>query len=266
MAAESAGPNLCDCNALVCGGSRGIGQAAAIALAALGANVTVLARNRDALNATLTQLKRAPGPGRHALIEADIADHELLPGRAKAAAGQPVHILINNTAGPPPGAIIEAEGKAFVEPFHRHLVASHRLAQALLPGMRNAGFGRIVNVISTSVKEPIAGLGVSNTVRAAVAAWAKTLASEVAASGITVNNVLPGFTRTERLEQIINDRVQKTGRSRQEIVSAMLTSVPAARFAEASEIAQAIAFLCTREAAYITGINLPVDGGRTHSL
>lgn len=270
MASEPAlATRLClhDRNALVCGGSQGIGQAAAIALAALGANVTVLARNRDALTATVAQLPRPLDSARHSQIEADVADHALLLARVEAvAASRRFHILVNNTAGPAPGTIQDADSAQFIDTFNRHVITNHLLVQALLPGMREAGFGRIVNVISTSVKEPIANLGVSNTVRAAVAAWAKTLAAEVASAGITVNNVLPGFTRTQRLEQIIADRIRATGRSHEQIVAAMLASVPAARFAEPSEVAAAIAFLCTPAAAYITGINLPVDGGRTHSL
>lgn len=258
---------LQDRNALVCGASRGIGQAAAMALAALGANVTVLARNRDALAATVAQLPRPLDSARHGQIEVDIADHALLLARVEAAAAcGGFQILINNTAGPAPGLIADADSAQFIDTFNRHLLANHLLVQALLPGMRAAGFGRIVNVISTSVKEPIAHLGVSNTVRAAVAAWAKTLATEVASAGITVNNVLPGFTRTQRLEQIIADRIRTTGNTQEQIVAGMLASVPAGRFAEPAEVAAAIAFLCSPAASYITGINLPVDGGRTHSL
>jgi 3-oxoacyl-[acyl-carrier protein] reductase len=132
--------------------------------------------------------------------------------------------------------------------------------------MRAANWGRLVNIISTSVKEPIANLGVSNTVRGAVASWAKTLASELGAFGITVNNVLPGYTRTQRLEQILAERATSTGKSQEDIAKAMLATVPAGRFAQAEEIAAAVAFLCSPEAGYINGINLPVDGGRTRSL
>jgi 3-oxoacyl-[acyl-carrier protein] reductase len=150
--------------------------------------------------------------------------------------------------------------------FRQHLLANQILLQAVLPGMRDARFGRIVNIISTSVKEPIANLGVSNTIRGAVASWAKTLASELGPDGITVNNVLPGYTRTQRLEQILAERARATGKSEQEVAAAMLATVPAGRFAEAEEIAAAVAFLCSEAAGYVNGINLPVDGGRTRSL
>ncbi|MBK6728040.1 MAG: SDR family oxidoreductase [Xanthomonadales bacterium] len=254
-------------HALVCGASRGIGRAAAEALAGLGADVTVLARDRDALDALARTLPKMHGTQRHGWLAADVADTIALRSAVEAmVAAHPVQILINNTGGPNPGLAIEASGDQFVDTFRRHLLASHALVQATIGGMRAAGYGRIINVISTSVKEPIRNLGVSNTIRGAVASWAKTLAAELAPHGITVNNVLPGFTRTQRLEQIIAERVAATGKSRDEIESGMLASVPAARFAEAAEVAAAIAFLASPAASYINGINLPVDGGRTQSL
>jgi len=179
---------------------------------------------------------------------------------------KPVQILVNNTGGPPGGPAHSAEPEAFETAFRQHLLAGQILLQALLPGMRASGYGRIVNVISTSVKEPIAGLGVSNTVRAAVAGWAKTLSTELAADGITVNNVLPGYTRTQRLDQIVGDRARSTGQPEDAIARAMLATVPAGRFAEASEIGAVIAFLASPAAGYVNGINVPVDGGRTLSL
>jgi 3-oxoacyl-[acyl-carrier protein] reductase len=177
-----------------------------------------------------------------------------------------VQVLVNNTAGPPGGPAATATPEQYLAVFRQHLVANQVLVQAVLPGMRAAGFGRIVNIISTSVKEPIANLGVSNTVRGAVASWAKTLAAELGGAGITVNNVLPGYTRTQRLEQILDERAAATGKAREDIAAAMLATVPAARFAEADEVAAAVAFLCSEKAGYINGINLPVDGGRTRSL
>ena len=185
---------------------------------------------------------------------------------AALIAARPVHVLVNNTAGPPGGSAHEAAPEAYLAVFRQHLIANQVIVQALLPGMRAAGFGRIVNIISTSVKEPIANLGVSNTIRGAVASWAKTLASELGPYGITVNNVLPGYTRTQRLEQILAERARATGKDEQDIAAAMLATVPAGRFAEAEEIAAAVAFLCSGAAGYVNGINLPVDGGRTRSL
>ena len=254
-------------HALVCGASKGIGRAAAEALAGLGADVTVLARDRDALDALTRTLPKTHAAQKHAWLSADVSDTAALRAAVEATvSAHPVQILVNNTAGPSPGLAIHATAEQFLDTFQRHLLANHALVQATVGGMKAAGYGRIVNVISTSVKEPIRNLGVSNTIRGAVASWAKTLAGELAAHGITVNNVLPGFTRTQRLEQIIEERVAATGKTRAEIESGMLASVPVARFAEAHEVAAAIAFLASPAASYINGINVPVDGGRTQSL
>lgn len=253
-------------HALVCGGSEGIGRAAARELALLGADVTVLARRADVLQQVATELPRKEGQ-QHGFIAADVADSARLRAQVEAlAAGRPVHILVNNTGGPPGGPAHDADAAAYLDAFNKHLVAGQALLQAVLPGMRAARWGRIVNIISTSVKEPIANLGVSNTIRGAVASWAKTLSAELGPFGITVNNVLPGYTRTQRLDQILRDRAQATGKSEDEIARGMLATVPAGRFAEASEPGGVIAFLCSPAAGYVNGINVPVDGGRTKSL
>lgn len=254
-------------HALVCGGTQGIGLATAQALARMGADVTLLARREERLRALAAQLPR-PGPAQeHGWIAADAADTAALRSQVEAlASGKPVHVLVNNSGGPPPGPVHGAEIAAFEAAYRQHLLANHVLAEAVIPGMERDGYGRIVNVISTSVKEPIAGLGVSNTTRWAVASWAKTLASEVARKGITVNNVLPGSTQTPRIEQIIQTTASRTGRSREDVEADMVAAIPMGRFARPEETAAAIAFLCSPAAAYITGINLPVDGGRTRSL
>jgi 3-oxoacyl-[acyl-carrier protein] reductase len=252
--------------ALVGGASQGIGQAAALQLAALGADVTVIGRDRDRLDYTLAELA-ARRPGKHATIAVDYRDRaslERLVGEHLAR--HPAQILINNTGGPPPGTIEHAEEAAFLDAFGQHLLCNQLLVRLVLPGMRAAGYGRIVNVISTSVKEPIKGLGVSNTIRGAVASWAKTLATELAPEGITVNNVLPGFTRTARLAGLILSKTRETGKPESEVERDLLSVVPMGRFAAAPEVAAAIAFLASPAASYITGINLPVDGGRTLSL
>jgi 3-oxoacyl-[acyl-carrier protein] reductase len=259
--------SLADKHALVCGASEGIGRAAAIALAELGASVTVLARRQVKLQELVDQLPRPNARQQHGWIAADVTDIDALRAQVGGLAAQrPVQVLVNNTAGPPGGAAHSALPEAYLAVFRQHLVANQVLLQCVLPGMREARFGRIVNIISTSVKEPIANLGVSNTIRGAVASWAKTLASELGPDGITVNNVLPGYTRTQRLEQILAERARATGKDEAAIAAAMLATVPAGRFAEAAEIAAAVAFLCTPDAAYVNGINLPVDGGRTRSL
>ena len=254
-------------HALVCGGSQGIGFAAAVELAQLGADVTLLARSREALDEALQKLPQIHAAQSHATIAADMRDADTLRAKVEATANaRAVQILVNNTGGPPGGPANTAAPDEFRRAFEQHVVAAQTLVQALLPGMKASGYGRIVNVISTSVKEPIKNLGVSNTIRGATASWAKTLAGELGGFGITVNNVLPGYTQTQRLDQILAERTRATGKSAAEIESAMLASVPAGRFAKASEIAAVIAFLASPAAAYVNGVNVPVDGGRTMSL
>ncbi|HRO26153.1 MAG TPA: SDR family oxidoreductase [Luteimonas sp.] len=253
-------------HALVCGASAGIGRAAAHELALLGAEVTVLARGQDALDAVAASLPRTARQ-QHRTLAADASRREELRARVDALAAEvPIHILVNNTGGPPGGPAFTADEAAFLDAFGKHLLANHALAQAVVPGMRAAGWGRIVNVVSTSVYEPIAGLGVSNTIRGAVASWAKTLSRELAADGITVNNVLPGYTDTTRIEQILGDRTAATGKTREEVIAAMLASVPAGRFSKPEETGGVIAFLCSPAAGYVNGVSLAVDGGRMNSI
>lgn len=253
-------------HALVCGASQGIGLATAQALATLGADVTLLSRREASLRDAIDTLATGRGQA-HDWIAVDMSDTDGLQGKVHALArDRPVHILVNNTGGPPPGPIRGASVAAFDTALRQHLVASHVLAEATIPGMERAGYGRIVNVISTSVKEPLRGLGVSNTTRWAVASWAKTLATELAPHGITVNNVLPGSTETPRIDQIIETSCSRTGLSRDQVRENMLAEIPMRRFATPQETAAAIAFLCSPAASYITGVNLPVDGGRTRSL
>ncbi len=253
-------------HALVCGASRGIGLATARVLAGLGAAVTVVARDEARLRTVREQLC-ADYPNDHQYLAADFSRPDEVRARfSEWLADRPAQILINNSGGPAAGPIASAEGEAFLAGMRAHLLCSQYLAQAALPGMRTAGYGRIVNITSTSVYEPIPGLGVSNTVRAAMAAWAKTLAHELAPEGITVNNVLPGFTATDRLDSLIQGRASQSGLSVEQVAEAMRASVPMGRFAEPEETANAVAFLASPAAAYITGVSLAVDGGRLKSL
>ncbi|MEM7038218.1 MAG: SDR family oxidoreductase [Bacteroidota bacterium] len=259
--------NLREKHALVCGSTQGIGRAVAMELAALGANVTLLARNATKLEAVKVALPN-DGSQTHSFFTADFARpselrESLAAWKADAA---PVHILINNTGGPPGGPAHRADVEEFRTAFNQHLVCNHTLVQALLDDMKTAGYGRVINVISTSVKQPLDNLGVSNTIRGAVANWAKTLANELGPHGITVNNVLPGATATERLFSIIRNKAAKAGSTEAEAGDKMKKAIPAGRFAQPEEVAAAIAFLASPAAAYINGINLPVDGGRTRSL
>jgi 3-oxoacyl-[acyl-carrier protein] reductase len=254
-------------NALVCGSTQGIGKATAVELALLGANVVLVARNEESLKATLSELDQSKGQ-KHNYVVADFQQPTALKQSVEALVAQVgvIHILVNNTGGPPAGAIASAKIEEFLQAFNNHLICNHILAQALLEGMKQAGYGRIINVISTSVKLPLKNLGVSNTIRAAVANWSKTLSNEVAKHGITVNNVLPGATLTGRLKGIIENKAKNTGESQDEVKDEMMSEIPMARFADASEVANAIAFLASPAASYITGINVPVDGGRTGCL
>ena len=260
--------SLKDKKAFVCGSTQGIGRAAAIELANLGASIVLLARNEDALKQVRDELKNAQNQT-HDYIVADFSKPDELKNRVAQyleTNNRVVHILINNTGGPPAGKAIDAKLEEFLSAFQIHLICNQILAQSLVEGMKAEKYGRIINVISTSVKQPIPNLGVSNTIRGAVAAWAKTLAGELGEFGITVNNVLPGFTKTGRLQSIIETKARNTGEPSEKIEAEMQSETPAKRFAEASEAASAIAFLASPAASYINGINLPVDGGRIGCL
>ena len=254
-------------NALVCGSTQGIGLATAQQLAELGATVTLVARNEERLKNSLNTLSTIYNQ-KHDYIRADFSQPETLEANLNTylANGTRIHILINNTGGPRGGLIQKASVLEFRAAFEMHLVCNHILSTSLKQGMQAAGYGRIINVISTSVKQPLHNLGVSNTIRAAVANWAKTMANELGRYGITVNNVLPGATDTARLQSILKNKANRTGKTREAISEEMKSVIPAGRFAKAEEIANAIAFLASPAAAYINGINLPVDGGRTKCL
>ena len=258
--------NFSDKNALICGSTAGIGKAIALQLANAGASITLVARNEAKLKATQAELPQKQHQN-HDYIVANFEQPDELKAKLKTATSQKnYHILLNNTGGPKGGLIHEAKTEEFTTAFKMHLVCNQILVQALLPGMKAEGFGRILNIISTSVKQPIDGLGVSNTIRGAVANWSKTLANELGSYGITVNNVLPGFTATGRLDGIIANAANKRSSTEEEAANFMKSIVPAKRFATPEEVAHAAVFLASEQAAYINGINLPVDGGRTKSL
>ena len=259
--------SLSNKTALVCGSTQGIGKATAIELANLGANIVLLARNEEKLNATLADLDSTQGQI-HSYLVADFSN----PADLKATiqkfiqAGNKIHILINNSGGPKGGAIKDAAPEEFLLAFNQHLICNHILVQAIYPVMKDEGYGRIINVISTSVKQPLPNLGVSNTIRGAVANWSKTLANELGGFGITVNNVLPGATNTARLQSIAQIKAEQFNETVEDVFIEMASETPLKRIAQPEEIAAAIAFLASPAAAYIHGINVPVDGGRTKSL
>jgi 3-oxoacyl-[acyl-carrier protein] reductase len=252
--------------AIVCGSTQGIGKASAIELALLGASCVLVARNEIKLSEAVEDLDTSHGQ-KHKFIVADFQHPHEVKEKAEAfAKSNNVHILINNTGGPNSGPILSADIEEFRIAFNNHLICNHILVQALIEGMKKEKYGRIINIISTSVKVPLKNLGVSNTIRAAVANWSKTMANELAPFGITVNNVLPGATNTQRLKSIIENKSTKTGESADALSREMTKEIPMQRFADPSEIAAAVAFLASPAASYITGINVPVDGGRTGSL
>ncbi|WOC39656.1 SDR family oxidoreductase [Polaribacter sp. HL-MS24] len=250
-------------NALVCGSTQGIGRATAILLAEEGVNVTLIARNEEKLKAVLAEL---PNDHQcHSYLVADFSKPHELEKRIETTDFK-FHILVNNTGGPRSGELISATTTDLLNAFQMHVICNQILTKAVVPFMKFEKFGRIINIISTSVKEPIPGLGVSNTIRNAVGNWAKTLATELAHFQITVNNVLPGFTNTSRLDEIIKIKAQHEQSSVAEMEQIMKNYVPVKRFAKPEETAAAVVFLASKQASYINGINLPVDGGRTKSL
>jgi len=254
--------------AFVCGASKGIGAATAIELSKLGVTTILLARNKEDLDETIKKLDTSLNQ-RHQSIIADFSKPEDLEKKVTnflKKFNRNVEILINNTGGPSPGPIIKANSSDFINAFKQHLICNHTLVNCLAEKMKGENYGRIINIISTSVKQPIKGLGVSNTIRGAVASWAKTLSFELGEFGITVNNVLPGFTDTERLHEIFEKKSKVSGANIESIMIEAQTQIPLGRFANPSETAKAICFLASPDADYINGINLPVDGGRLQTL
>lgn len=252
--------------ALVCGSTQGLGYASAVELALLGCSVVLMARNEDKLKEVLPTLDSRKGQA-HQYLVADFTDTAAVKKSIDGfVQNNRIHILVNNTGGPAGGQAINAKPEEFLAAFNNHLINNHNLVQAVVPGMKEAGFGRIINIISTSVKIPIAGLGVSNTIRAAVANWAKTLATELGSFGITVNNVLPGFTKTVRADYVVASKAKASGRTEEEVMKELVAEIPAGRIGQPEEFGAAVAFLCSPAAAYINGINPPVDGGRLGCL
>lgn len=253
--------------ALVCGASQGIGYACAQEFASLGAGVTLLARNAETL-AERARALPAPAGQEHGYLVADFSDSNSVRAAIDGAVGGGArfNILVNNTGGPPEGRAIDCSTEDYLSGFESHFVCSHVLVQAVVPGMRELGYGRIINITSTSAKAPIPNLGVSNAVRGAVANWAKSLSLDLGPDNITVNNVLPGFTETSRLSSLVEAWSSKAGITAEEWSEQKKKTIPVRRFGSPEEIAAAVAFLASPAASYISGINLPVDGGRLPTL
>lgn len=252
--------------ALVSGSTQGIGLAIAEELALLGANCTLLARNEEGLKDVVQKLDVSQGQTHHYLVADFNKPEELKKIIEGYVTKNAIHILVNNSGGPPAGPITEATEDAFLKAFNQHLICNHILTKAVVPCMKKEKYGRIVNIISTSVKIPLHNLGVSNTIRGAVASWSKTMANELGQFNITVNNVLPGFTKTQRLASIVDNNAKKKSATVEAIEADMQNEVPMKRFAEASEVAAVAAFLASPAASYVNGVSIPVDGGRTGSI
>ena len=258
--------DLTNKNALVGGGSKGLGKATAIELAKLGANITLISRSEGRLQTALLDLPKAAHQ-MHDYLVADSADSVDLRKKVLQLLQQkPIHILINNTGGPKGGPIMDASPVEFIQAFNNHLICNHLLTQLVTDGMKEAGYGRIINITSTSIRQPIPGLGVSNTTRGAVASWAKTMSLELAPFGITINNILPGTTYTSRIEEIISARADKQSVPYEQIEEQFRTQIPMGRFATPKEIGAVVAFIASPAASYITGTSIPVDGGRIRSI
>ena len=253
-------------NAIVCGSSQGIGHAIAEELAIMGANCILLARNEENLKLAVSQLDISIRQS-HVYHSIDFNDHEAVRTLIKKITShQTIHILINNSGGPKAGPVVDATEEEFLQAFNQHLIVNHILATSVIDGMKREGYGRIINIISTSVKTPLKNLGVSNTIRWAVASWSKTMANELGQFGITVNNVLPGSTSTVRLHSVVETNASEQNLSMEEVEKGMMEAIPAKRFGEPAEIAAVAAFLASPAASYVNGVSIPVDGGRTPSI
>lgn len=253
-------------NAIICGSTQGIGLAIAEELALLGANCTLIARNEDSLKEVIKELDIAMRQ-QHNYLVADFSK----PGEVKLiiekyVKDRAVHILINNTGGPPAGKIFDANEEDFLKAFNQHLICNHILTKAVVPSMKKEKYGRIINIISTSVKIPLKNLGVSNTIRGAVASWAKTMANELGQFNITVNNLLPGNITTQRLSSLIEATAKKGNVVIQVVEQNMKDEIPMKRFGDPAEIAALAAFLASPAGSYISGTSIPVDGGKTGSI
>lgn len=259
--------NLQNKNALICGGSKGLGLSSAMAIAAMGANVTLLSRNEESLKNAVAKLSKSDEQ-HHEYVIADLDDKTDITKEkiTRLLDRHNYHILINNTGGPSSGLLQHASEDELVKAFHRHLLSSHTLLQLLVSGMKNDNYGRIINIVSTSVRQPIPGLGVSNVIRGAMASWSKTWSNELAPYEITVNNVLPGSTKTGRLDQIITHQANVGHLSESEVEDKFISQIPMSRFGRPEEIGEVVAFLASPAASYITGASVPVDGGKIYSI
>jgi 3-oxoacyl-[acyl-carrier protein] reductase len=249
-------------NALVCGSSQGIGKAIAIQFAQMGANVILTARNELMLKDTLSQLHKSSVQN-HIYVVSDFFEPEKSLDLIKNSIRNysAIHILVNNTGGPAPRQLTDSHSDDYIKSFKQHLIMSHLLVQSIVDDMKKKLFGRIINIISIGLKQPIDNLGISNTIRGAMGSWAKTLSRELAPFGITVNNILPGHTQTSRHDDLIKNISDRTGKSISQVKDDIIKLIPAGRLVKPEEIAYLAGFLASEYASMITGVSLPIDGG-----
>ncbi|SHN13166.1 3-oxoacyl-[acyl-carrier protein] reductase [Cyclobacterium lianum] len=252
--------------AVVGGATRGLGLAIARQLAESGASVTLMARNEEKLKAAKNSLSVAKGQT-HQYLEVDFLNFNDFKERTnRYFKGKKIDILINNTNGPRAGTAEQMSLNAYQEAFDLLFKTYHHLTHLLLDGMKERGYGRILNVASVSVKEPMPNLVLSNSIRSAVVSWAKSLSAAMAPHGITVNSILTGAFDTERIRELIDNQVQKTGDSQDALIAARKAAIPAGRFGKPEEYGYLLAFLASPQAAYINGASIPIDGGAGSSL
>jgi 3-oxoacyl-[acyl-carrier protein] reductase len=253
--------------ALIAAASKGLGRAVAEELGAEGARLVICARGGDALAAARDEIAERTRAEVHAVVAdvATLAGIELVARAARTAYGQ-VDILVNNAGGPPSGPFEKHPCEAWESAVHLTLRSAVELTRCVLPGMRERKWGRVLNITSIAVKQPVDGLMLSNSLRAAVTGWARTLANEVAREGVTVNNVLPGYTRTDRVAELNAARAKSEGIEIEEIQRRIEGQIPMRRLGEPREFAAMVAFLASDRASYITGQSIAVDGGWIRSL
>ena len=254
-------------NALVCASSQGLGKSAAVDLAKEGVNLAICSRNKDKINLVKEEIEQT-SEVKVVAIETDLSSEKDISALFQEAKKElkTIDILINNNGGPPPSTFEELTDEDWQKTFNSTMMSAIRLSKLVLPDMKKNKWGRIINISSVSVKTPVNGLFLSNSIRMGVLGWAKALSDEVAPYGITVNSVCPGTTKTERIEQILNAQSESSGKDKSEIEEAMANSIPMLRIGEASDLSALITFLASEKASYMTGLAVQVDGGSARTF
>ena len=254
-------------NAIVCASSQGLGKSAAVDLAKEGVNIAICSRNQEKIDLVKNEIENISDV-KVVAIQADLSlekDIDTLFNKAKEEL-KTIDILINNNGGPPPSTFEDLTDEDWQKAFNSTMMSAIRLSKLVLPDMKKNKWGRIINISSVSVKTPVNGLFLSNSIRMGVLGWAKALSDEVAPHGITVNSVCPGTTKTERIEQILNAQSESSGKDKSEIEEAMANSIPMLRIGEASDLSALITFLASEKASYMTGLAVQVDGGSARTF